>query len=471
MVHARLHAVFLRWIVAIAVAGVGSVLMAGAASATTAEDGVGSSGVGDPYFPHAGNGGYDVAHYDLAITYDLKTHMLSGKATITATATQRLTRFNLDLVSWMRVTELTVDGVNAAQSQVYRELRISPASELADGQTFTVVVGYRGPARRPRDVTGSLFGWIRTDDGAFVANECDGAPTWFPSNDHPTDKATYDIGITVPAGKTAVSNGTLISSTTVGGWTTWQWHEPDEMATYLATATVGDFDITTSTGPDGLPILNAVDRDIPPDVGEVLTYIPPMITYFSSLFGPYPFSSAGAIIDDNGRVGYALETQTRPLFSGHPTEGTLAHELSHQWFGDAVSPQQWDEIWLNEGFATAATVFWKEHTGGPTAEDEFDRLYKLPADDPFWRLPPGAPGVQDMFDDRVYRRGFMTLEALRLKVGDAAFFTILRQWVAIHDDGDASTLDFISLAEDVSGLQLDDFFDAWLYTPTKPEDW
>jgi aminopeptidase N len=463
-----------RWSVALAATvALGTTSVAPASASDDGEDkaGVGAPGVGDPYFPRAGNGGYDVAHYDLAIQYDPATRTLTGTTTITATATQSLRRFNLDLVRSLKVSELTVDGKPAKQARNHRELRVTPARTLKDGDKFTVVVTYGGTTHRPHDVTGSLFGWVSTKDGAFVANECDGAPTWFPSNDHPTDKATYDLAIRVPKGKTAISNGDLVGSTTDAAWTTWKWHAPDLMASYLVTATIGDFDITTDTGPHGLPILNAVDPDLGPRAGRALKQQPEILEFFEGIFGPYPFSSAGGIVDHAPRVGYALETQTRPLYNRPPGTGTVAHELSHQWFGDAVSLQRWNDMWLNEGFATYAEVLWGEHLGKESPQQVFDELYAIPAEDSFWLIAPGQPGVENLFSGPVYSRGFMTLQALRGKVGDDAFFKILRRWTAQHDDSDATTFDFITLAENVSGLQLDHFFDLWLYTPKKPVDW
>ncbi|SDY39122.1 Peptidase family M1 [Micromonospora pattaloongensis] len=447
---------------------IATVLLAAPAGATPGAPG--APGVGDDYFPAAGNGGYDVRHYGLDLRYEPTSRALRGVAVISARATRALSTFNLDLRGFT-VRAVTVDGRPAGFARDGQELRISPHGGLRRGEPFTVTVRYDGTTGRPTDVSGALYGWVSTPDGAFVANEPDGAPTWYPVNDHPTDKASYDFTITVPEGKTAVANGELVAKRTARGWTTWVWHAPDPMASYLSTAAVGDYDLRWSKGPRALPIIDAVDRDLGVDATAGLARTAEMITYFSDLFGPYPFSSYGAIVDDDTEAGYALETQTRPIYSGPPRESTVAHELAHQWFGNSVSPARWQEIWLNEGFATYAEWLWTEHTGGQTAAARFAALYARPASTGFWNPPPGDPGAIDLFAGSVYTKGAMTLHALREKIGDRTFFALLRAWHTAHRGGTADTGEFVRLAERLSGRDLGAFFDTWLYTPGKPTSW
>ncbi|MEV4759969.1 M1 family metallopeptidase [Micromonospora sp. NPDC049559] len=431
---------------------------------------VGAPGAGDDYFPLAGNGGYDVSHYDLDIRYEPATRAFTGAATISARATARLSRFNLDLRGFT-VRSVRVDGRPARFDRDGQELRISPRSGLSRGERFTVSVTYDGTTGRPTDNTGALYGWVSTPDGSFVANEPEGAATWYPVNDHPTDKASYDFEITVPAGKTAVANGEPRGQYTRDGWTTFRWHAADPMASYLATASIGDYDLRRSVGPRGLPIIDAVDRDLGPTGDDGLARTAEMIDYFGQLFGPYPFSSFGAIVDDDEDPGYALETQTRPIYAGPPSQSTVAHELAHQWFGDSVTPARWQEIWLNEGFATYASWLWEEHTGGRTAAARFASLHAQPETASLWNPPPGDPGAVELFAGSVYNKGAMTLQALRAKIGDAAFFALLRAWYAGHRGGNVSTSDFVRLAEKISRQQLNGFFRTWLYTPGKPTTW
>ena len=451
-----------------AVAAAAVPLLWASPSGGVAGDVDGDRGVGDPYFPTAGNGGYDVEHYGLELDYVPATRALTGVATISATAEEDLRSFSLDLRG-LSVTAVSVDEEEAEYRQDGSELVISPEARPRDGEEFTTVVRYGGTTGQPVDTVGGFYGWVSTSDGAFVANEPDGAPTWFPANDHPTDKATYDFAITVPTGSTAVANGDLVDRTESAGTTTYRWSAKEPMASYLATASVGDYDLLTSETSGGLPLIDAVDRDLPREQATAgLVRTGEMVEVFTDRFGTYPFSSFGSIIDDDTLADYALETQTRPIYSGPPPESTVAHELAHQWFGNAVSPASWRDIWLNEGFATYGEWLWIEYAGGATVQQSFDKAYAVPAGEEFWTVAPADPGAKNMFSGAVYGRGAMTLVSLRAEIGEEEFTTLLRRWYTENRDGDASTADFTELAEEVSGRSLEDFFTAWLTTPAKP---
>jgi aminopeptidase N len=303
----------------------------------------GSAGLGDPFFPLAGNGGYDVGHYSLVFSYDPATRVLDGTATVTATATQNLSRFDLDLRGF-DIERLTVNGSAASYTREGQELVITPAAGLPAGAVFRVVVGYSGVPEVITDPDESIEGFVPTDDGAFVVGEPQGSPGWYPANDNPRDKATYDFTVTVPAGITVMANGVLAARTTAGGETTFVWRNTSPMAPYLATATLGRFDLTQYTLPSGIPSYVAVDPTLP--TGNVLRKLPAMVEFYTSIYGPYPFEAIGAIVDDAPEVGYSLETQTKPVFYRMPDEATLAHEISHMWYGDSVTLTEWPDIWL-----------------------------------------------------------------------------------------------------------------------------
>jgi aminopeptidase N len=431
--------------------------------------GKGSAGLGDPYFPHAGNGGYDVAHYGLELRYKPHGRHLGAAARIRARATRNLKRFDLDL-RHLHVSGLRVDGRPARFSRKGQELRIRPRPRLRHGERFRVWIRYRGRPRPLSDPLGAKYGWIPTADGAFVAGEPTGAPTWFPCNDYPTDKATYDFRVTVPRGTTAVANGTLEDRIEHRHWTTFVWSESSPMATYLATVTSGRFRVTQSEV-NGIPSYVAVDPAESPAGPGGLSRTPDILALYGSAFGAYPFEATGAIVDHTSAVGYALETQTRPLFPQTPGTGLLSHELAHQWFGDDVTPRRWRQIWLNEGFATWASWYWDANDDGPSLRQSFRQRYATPARSTgFWNPPPGNPGgPAKLFSSSVYDRGAMTLEALREKIGSAAFFQVLRDWVAKHRYGNAGTKSFIHLAKADSGIDLDHFFKVWLFRKGKPK--
>jgi aminopeptidase N len=432
----------------------------------------GSASGGDPYFPAAGNGGYEVRHYDLDLRYTPVTRSLSARARIKAEAGREdLNSFSLDLRG-LTVSSVRVNGRPAGFVQNGPELVVTPARVLEARDRFIVDVSYGGTTGQPTDSTGALYGWVSYPDGAFVANEPDGAPTWFPVNDAPYDKATYDFRITVPRGTVAVANGDLLGSRTRDGWTTFRWSADEPMASYLSMAASGNYQLTTSRTADGLPIINAVDQDLSAaeqaETAASLAQQPAMIAYFSRLFGPYPFGSFGAVVDDDENAGYALENQTRPIYSGPPAESTVAHELAHQWYGNSVTPKRWRDIWLNEGFATYSEWLWAAHRGGDSVQAQFDAAYARPESNAFWQLTIGDPGPTGLFDAAIYDRGAMTLHALRLEIGDEAFFRVLRAWAQRNRFGVVSTDDLVRLAERVSGEQLEALFTAWLYTSGKP---
>jgi aminopeptidase N len=447
----------------------------------------GAAGAGDPFFPSAGNGGYDARHYSLDLDYDQPANRLDGRVTMHARATQGLSSFNLDLRDFMEVTRVTVNGRSATFTHVGQELTIEPKRPLKRGRSFEVTVKYGGVPEPIVDPDESIEGWVVPEadpDGAFVVNEPQGSPGWFPVNDTPLDKATYDFRITVPEGHSVLANGRLLWKRTRHGRTTWRWAEDSPMASYLVTATNGPFETRFGRLPNGLPEYNAVDPDTreseddpgpnPALAWERLAAQPEIVAFFSKLYGAYPFSSVGSIIDWAPNVGYALESQTKPNYDRIPDPATLVHELAHQWFGNAVTPAFWPDIWLNEGFATWSEWIYDERHGGAAASTVLTDLCAIPEDgeegqDLWFPAPAALEGPDQLFHTPVYTRGGMTLQALRELAGDATFFAILRSWYRDHRGGNVTTAEFIALAERKTGRQLDEFFDDWLYRAGRPE--
>jgi aminopeptidase N len=309
---------------------------------------------------------------------------------------------------------------------------------------------------------------------------------WFPGNHHPSDKASYDIRITVPEGLTAVSNGELRSARTTGGRTAFVWHSAEPMASYLATVVIGPYRTRETEVPKetaggkgtagrretagALPVYTAVDPSSDPSVAQgsakLLAAIPAIMKWEQGTFGPYPFSSTGVIIGREADAGYALETQTRPFLPGPTDTVTLVHELAHQWFGDSVTPKTWRDMWLNEGFATYAEWLWNEHTARVPVGRSFTEAYD---NDENWAFPPARPPTAaDISQAPVYGRGAMVLQRVRLAVGDDTFFRIVRGWARTYRHGNASTADFTAYVEKVSGRDLDRLWDDWLYGDAKP---
>lgn len=428
----------------------------------------GAAGIGDPYYPDLGNGGYDVEHYDLDLTWDPAAGTLAGIASIDLVPTENLSAFNLDLVGF-EVEAVSIDGERAEHERVgERELVVSPAQVLVEGRRALVEVTYAG---RPGvdDAGTALFepGWHVDGREAFVVAEPAGAAAIFPCNDHPSDKATYSFEITAPDDLVVVTNGLADESVDSGDSKTWISDAAEPMASYLVQVGIGDLTLVDSgTGPGGVRIRHALHRALG-EAEEVVADTADLIDVLDDMFGPFPFEAYGVLAVDEP-LGVALETQTLTIIGadiavgGPETEEILVHELAHQWFGNAVSPATWKDIWLNEGFAVYATWLWRESTGGPTAADSARSSPRL--DEP----PPGDPGADELFTLSVYERGAQTLQALREQIGDDDFFELLQRWVDEHSGGAASTDDLVALAEEVSGEQLDELFDSWLYDPISP---
>ncbi|WP_290061872.1 M1 family metallopeptidase [Amycolatopsis solani] len=431
----------------------------------------GAPGAGDPYFPDMGNGGYDVGHYDIRLAYHPETQAIDATTTILATATQDLSRFDLDFQGPLTISKLTVNGRTAAFTRSgAQELVITPPSGLRKGSPFVVSVSYAGVPQQIDDPALGVSGWVATKDGAVALNQPIGAATYYPVNDTPDDKATYTQTITVPAGLTVLANGEPGPTTTRDHQTTFRWSMNRPMASELAMLAIGDYHVTRGVAAGGLPNITAIGKsiDTKPGQGKVFNdTTAQIIQWESSVYGPYPFDSTGGILADVG-VGYALETQSRPVYDQKTSRvdgDLLAHELGHQWFGDSLTPARWSDIWLNEGFATYSEWLYQEKFAGVPVQQTFAKTY---AEEKDWSGKVADPGRDHIFDDLVYNRGAMALQALRVKIGDRDFFRLLSLWPSTQRYGNVSTRQFTEFVERLTHRDLGSFFRTWLYQPGKP---
>lgn len=429
----------------------------------------GSDGVGDVYYPDLGNGGYDVTGYDIDIEWLPDPGVIEGEATITLNPTTDLDTFNLDLVG-LDLGEVTVDGAAAKTRRDGRELTIDPEPVLTPGDPVEVLVVYSGEPQL--DTTGSEFfdtGWHVDGRDVYVANEPAGAATWFPANDHPTDKATFMFNITVPDDLVAVASGVSLGADRADGTATYRYEVDDPMATYLASVVIGDLVIDESVAPNGIPLRDACPSRLVERCRRDFARTGEILAVFEEWFGPYPFDIYGHAVADEP-LGFALENQTLTLFGSDLVtgrgriDGIVAHELAHQWLGNSVSVAQWQDIWLNEGFATYAEWIWSQESGGDTI-DQIARDAHRSAD---FGVPPGDPGSRELFHGTVYTRGGLAVFALSETIGEEAFRTLLQEWAERFAGSAATTDDFQALAEELSDEDLDDFFDAWIYGEELP---
>jgi len=445
---------------------------------TTAQDNSkeGSEGLGDSYFPQLGNGGYDVEHYTIDLKWDDITNKLDGSVRVLAKAYNDLVRFNLDFEGFT-ISSVLVEGKDTKYERDEHELQITPIATLKQDETFETVVSYSGVPGDGVEGYYDVFahGWTRYPNGVYVASEPDGAAYWYPVNDHPLDKATYTFKITVPDGYIVAANGQQQQVVdNPDPTTTYTWETRDELASYLATVSIAKFKEVTSVGPHDLPIRHYFPANQADSLTKTFADFGDIIAYYERVFGTYPFEAAGAVVADT-RLSFALETQTLILFGKDvlvgqtDAETVIAHELAHQWFGDSVSLIQWKDVWLNEGFATYASMLWLEHSKGQNAlVSQMDNYYKIIANQGKRFVPPGDPPKEDLFNDGVYLRGAWTLHALRLKVGDDLFFKIMQTYYDRFKYSNAATTDFINVASEISGQDLKEFLNHWLFDETVP---
>jgi aminopeptidase N len=479
------------------------------AAPASAQFSPGARTLGEPYLflQHIGNGGYDVQHYDITIDYDPIAHSMVSSTAITARATQGLSEFSLDFVSYYSVASVKVNGVDATWTRdddmaAYKQkLVITPAAGIPNGSTFDVVIAYSGTPQNFLDSDGSLEGFMRTTAtlGSFTMNEPKGAMGWFPNNNHPRDKATFDFHLTAPNAYDAIGNGELASRVTNGDKTTWNWRMTYPMASYLSTSTIGLFDDTFYTGatarnPTGQP-LNFHDfiESALPATGtgtankannNTQRVRQDAIVKFmaDSIGAPYPFDSHGVVAGRApGGGNYALEVQTKSHFGGGGISiNTLAHEIAHQWFGDSVGPATWREIWFNEGWATWWATWWanKQNGSATTTATFFNNVYNQPAS--AWAMAPANLGsAENLFNTMpVYNRPAAMLEGYRQIVGDTAFFALQKAIVTEHAYSTITGDQFIALAKRIAAekagfeasnlAKLDAYFQQWLFGTVKP---
>jgi aminopeptidase N len=426
----------------------------------------GADGVGDTLFPTAGNSGYDVADYNLSINWDPASKHLDGHETITATPTENLSSFGLDLFG-LDVASVDINGAAATVNRDGSKLRITPSAPLPEGKVFTTDISYAGT---PAGGDGQI-GWLTLENYVAVMGE-PGSPNWFAVNGHPRDKATYTIRLTVPEGTTAAANGELTQQTTIDGRTTSTFRMSQPMASYLATVIIGPFSIVEGrTTSSSVKVRHYVATSLLAEGTQLFAPTSDMIETFEKMFGPFPFVTYGGVLITD-KLGFALETQSLPVFAGNFASGdnswSVAHELAHQWFGDDVTLETWRDTWLNEAFATYAELLWAQ-SQDPKIDIAAWISHTVEMGGPGMNHPPASPATgADILEPAVYQRGALALHALRTAVGDDTFFKILQTWVQRFGGANATAEDFIALSEELSGQDLTDLFQTWLYADHLP---
>ena len=331
----------------------------------------GEPGLGDPYYPEAGNSGYDVAKYQISVSWDPAK-----------TDTERDHRDQrpgdpaaAELLPGLRAAGQRGPGERRRATfdqQGGIQLEVEPAAEIATGAEFAVAVTYAG---KPGDLNGEVSPWHTTNAEWGAIGEPESSAWWFPANDHPSDPALMDVSVRVPAGMEALSVGRLESADSAAekDFDTWHWISRQPMATYLNFVGIGQYEVRQGIQ-DGLPYVYAVSEQLKPEnrkqAFDALLTSTERVRTMEQLFGPYPFTEIGGVVPAHDLPFGALENQTRPVYNpgailaeGYAPE-LLNHELAHMWFGDNVTLREWNDIFTNEAYASWAQWIYNERTGG-----------------------------------------------------------------------------------------------------------
>ncbi|WP_419918077.1 M1 family metallopeptidase [Candidatus Poriferisocius sp.] len=427
-----------------------------------------AAGVGDRFYPLMGNRGYDVIHYDISLDVEPTTNTIDAVTTLTAVATENLTRFNLDFHG-LDVTAVTVDGTEARFTRDGNEMTIRPVAPITAGARFSAAISYSGTPQ-PVDDPGvpAPLGWQWAKGVIFTSSEPSGAMTWYPSNNHPTDKATFTFKITVPDGVTAAASGVLTDETSSNGRTTTTWKMEDPMATYLAAIYIGDFERHEKRLANGLLIRDYVHPDSDTVVLHQLALTPRAVSFLEEILGPYPFDAYGTIVMPF-TLGWAMENQTLSIHGCLDLDPyVIAHELAHQWVGNSSTVDNWDQIWLHEGFAHyLGRLFMADYYELDINDLMADEHYELAL---AGTSPPAAIEIHELFDSHtIYQRGAQTLHALRASVGNEVFFSILRTHYDQTAGGTTNTEIFLDVVNRLAGPEAVSLVRSWLYDADMPD--
>jgi aminopeptidase N len=431
----------------------------------------GASGTADPYVPGHGTDAYQVLRYELELDYKLASNRLNGRAVLRAVAARRTSAVVLDMTG-LRALKIQLDGSRVRRfTQRAEQLVVHCEQPLDPGAEFILDIRYAGNPEPRKGLWGEV-GWEELTDGVLVAGQPNGAPSWFPCNDHPRNKASYRISVTTDTGYRAVCNGLLVGHTSRSSRQTWVYEQAEPMATYLATVQIGRYELLTLPEAGGVAQHVAVPASCVGSARAGLARQPDMMRAFIGCFGPYPFREYTVVVADD-ELEIPLEAQSLSILGRNhldadwESQRLIAHELAHQWFGNSLTLSTWSDIWLHEGFACYAEWIWSEEAGiMPVQERAAAAWRKLNSG--IQDILVGDPGPELMFDDRVYKRGALALHALRRRCGDLAFFALLQEWTRNKVHASVSTAEFILTADRVTGLDSESLLHPWLFEEALP---
>lgn len=429
-----------------------------------------SDPVEDRVYPDVGDPGVDALHYDLHLDWDPASRRLEAVETLDLRATTDADHLQLDFAQPLQVDRLTVDGEQTAYRHDGKDLVVDTA--VTEDEQHTLEIHYSGtpePVRAPvqrKDF--SQTGWTVTKDGgAWTMQEPYGAYTWYAVNDQPSDKALYDFTLRTPSPFVGVANGELLSRGTDGADTVTRWRLGEPASSYLVTVAFGDFTMTEDESSSGVPITYWTPTGRP-DLLRRVRKAPAALDWVEQYLGPYPFDTLGFLVVDSKS---GMETQTmitlgKTRYATSPD--VLVHEIAHQWYGDEVTPVDWRDMWMNEGMAMYVQGVWMAKNEGNPLPSLMDYWAGF---EPRLRAEAGPPADYDPDSfgaANVYYSSALMWNALRQRIGDDEFWSLVRAWPAVHADGNADYDDITSWWSEQTGEDLSGFFDSWLLGEKSP---
>lgn len=437
-------------------------------SASPTYDAARSSPRTDSVYPHVGNPVVDALHYGLDLTWS--GTLLTGTETLELRATTDATRLTLDLSHALRASDVTLDGAPVTAAQVGDDLVIDAPVRAESRHVLTL--SYTGPAAPVKDPShredAAPLGLTRTPDGGvWTMQEPYGASTWFAVDDQPADKAFYDVTVRAPAGMVGISNGMMTSRTDAASGTTTVWHSSAPMASYLTTLAIGAYTATKATSASGVPLtywLPAGDTEALEDLSQT----PKLLAWLEKRLGSYPFESLSLVIVP---ADSAMETQSTLTLGNLPDDHSpdvLLHEISHQWYGDDVTPADWRDLWMNEGMATYLQLTWQDQAWGRHRGDSLSDLTLFESDDRRAAGPPGAYKPDHFAEDNVYSGTAEMWDRIRRRVGDPTFWRLVRDWPAARAGQSVTRADYVAWLSQQAGVELAPLMTAWLMSPRSP---
>ncbi|GAA1769155.1 M1 family metallopeptidase [Luedemannella helvata] len=451
-------------------------------AAPPAEPGA-SQPVSDPVYRDYGNPSVDVLHYDLDLAWQPTRKRLDGVATLKIRVAEPVTALKLDFSDAYDIGSVTVNGAPTPGKVTKGDLTVDATARA--GEVVLLKVEYSGvpkPVRMPSergDFAEGLGLRAEPDGSAWTMQEPYGAFTWYPVNDHPSDEALYDIDVTVPKGWSGIANGQLTNTTENGDTTTFTWHSRDPVASYLTTLAVGRYTKVTDTGPRGLPITYWLRTGRDEGMRPVFERTPEIIEWLEKRYGPYPFASAGIVSVTSTS---AMETQQMITMGGDLVEEltgsevekreylaeVIAHELAHQWFGNAVTPRDWRSVWLNEGMAMYIEGEWLIADGFADRRSWVAWLRQQDEESRPVAGPPGKWDKEHFAENNIYVGPALMLYAFRRQIGATAVDKLLRDWVQTQRNQPVDRETFTAFVQQ-RHPDLVPVMNEWLDSPTTPD--